>query len=160
MPCTLASQGWPSLSNSCTRPANTMWRKPLHSGLKTCFDPNPRCWDPISKHISNPEFASYVLASRLHRILKKRGAMCRVGDWRAILSFEFAGRELLHRGSPYPDRAHCVMSSTPALMPFSRPERNACVVPNDNVVRPKVLPKRVHKTEPVSAVAGRVDSPF
>ena len=76
-------------------PANTMWRKLLYSGFHTpkavtyheptvvwsvhdrsqpwaCGDvfwpQHPRCWDPISKHISNPDFAC-------SHFEKKRGAM-------------------------------------------------------------------------------------
>ena len=39
-----------------------MWRKLLYSGFETCFGPSaqrPRSWDPISKHISNPDLAPF-----------------------------------------------------------------------------------------------------
>ena len=28
--------------------------------METCFGPDPTCWDPISKHISNPDFGYTV----------------------------------------------------------------------------------------------------
>ena len=104
-----------SLAESLTLPANTntMWRKLLYSGFHTpkavtyheptviyivhdrsqpwaygdVFWPqHPQCWDPISKHISNPDVACKpfkVLGSDikthleprlcLQAILKKRG---------------------------------------------------------------------------------------
>ena len=35
---------------------------PLYSGFETCFGPkHVWCWDPIAKHISNPEFGAILI---------------------------------------------------------------------------------------------------
>ena len=104
LPAGLAIKSSPSLdsSSSFLWPANTMWRNLLYSGfhtpkavtyheptvmwwfmighslgrMETCFGPStPRCWDPISKHISNPDVAPFR---------QKRGALLKfVIDWRS-----------------------------------------------------------------------------